>query len=133
MSQGRDREPGTAGEGWFTLYSCRRVSFRERTFGTSGPEVLEKEFMWWELGACTAEEATLFVSGSIDTLGINTTRKKFLRPLEEISRESISSVSLVAKDNTGHVVLSLSYDNQDRRSTIQLGRMMGRELAKKLK
>jgi hypothetical protein len=96
-------------------------------------DVLEKEFMRREMGPCTAEEATLLMSGSIDALSINTTRKKFLGPLEETSRESISSVSLVVKDREGSVVLSMSFDNQDRHSAIHLGRMLGRDLAKKLR
>ena len=49
------------------------------------------------------------------------------------SSQAVESVSVVAKDGSGQVLLSASYDNKDRQSASTLAREFGSALADKLK
>ncbi|MHC4477208.1 MAG: hypothetical protein ACYTEL_16300 [Planctomycetota bacterium] len=47
--------------------------------------------------------------------------------------EAIESVSVVAKDSTGQVLLTASYDNKEQQSASKLAKEFGAALAAKLR
>jgi hypothetical protein len=49
------------------------------------------------------------------------------------SRQAVESVSLVAKDPNGVILMSASYDNQERYSVSRLAQELGAAIAGKLK
>jgi hypothetical protein len=56
-----------------------------------------------------------------------------VRAMGSDSRQAIESISLVAKDSNGEILLSASYDNKERYSASQLAKEFGAALANKIK
>jgi hypothetical protein len=91
-------------------------------------DVLEKELIRKRVAICDAQTANVFVSGStFMTLRAPTKGSK------RVANQAIESVSVVAKDRDGQVLLTASYDNKDQRSASNLAREFGAALAGKLK
>ncbi len=95
-------------------------------------DVLEKEFIRRKVELCDPNTATIFISGATFLTARSTSNKNFLGGSSE-SSQSVESVSLVAKDSSGQILLSASYDNQDRNTVSKLAKEFGSALAGKLK
>lgn len=87
-------------------------------------DVLEKELMRQKIELCDPNTATIFFTGATFLT---------LRGTGSASSQAIESVSLVAKDNTGEILLSASYDNKERYTASRLAKQFGSALAGKLK
>lgn len=95
-------------------------------------DVLEKEFIRRNVQICDPNTATILISGAT-FLTVRATSSEALFMGSSDSRQAIESVSLVAKDPNGLILMSASYDNQDRRSASKLAQEFGAALAAKLK
>ena len=95
-------------------------------------DVIEKEFIRKKIELCDPNTATVFITGAT-FLTTRATASKNLLGMESASSQAIESVSLVAKDSSGEVLLSASYDNKDRYSASKLAQEFGAALANKLK
>jgi len=90
-------------------------------------DVIEKEFIRRKIELCDSDTATIFVTGAT-FLTVRTTTNRGL-----VGDQAIESVSLVAKNINGEVVLSASYDNKDRLSASKLAQEFGSAVADKLR
>jgi hypothetical protein len=90
-------------------------------------DVIEKEFIRRKIELCDSDTATIFVTGAT-FLTVRTTTNRGL-----VGDQAIESVSLVAKNINGEVVLSASYDNKDRLSASKLAQEFGLAVADKLR
>ncbi len=95
-------------------------------------DILEKEFIRRKVRICDPNSATIFISGATFLTVRSTSSKTFIVG-SSMSSQAIESVSLVAKDPNGQILLSASYDNQDRLSASKLAKEFGSALAGKLK
>jgi len=95
-------------------------------------DVIEKEFIRKKIELCDANTATVFITGAT-FLTARTTASKGLLGSESASSQAIESVSLVAKDSSGEVLLSASYDNKERYTASKLAKEFGASVADKLK
>jgi hypothetical protein len=99
-------------------------------------DVLEKEFIRKKIEICDSNSATVFITGStfltIRSSGSET--KLFIAGTGSfVSSQAIESVSLVAKDRDGEILLTASYDNKEKSSASKLAKQFGSALANKLK
>ncbi|MHC4912876.1 MAG: hypothetical protein ACYTE5_07715 [Planctomycetota bacterium] len=95
-------------------------------------DVLEKELIRRNVEVCDPNSATIFVSGATFLTERSTSDKNFLGG-SSTSSQAIESISLVAKDCIGQVLVSASYDNQERHSASRLAKDFGSALAEKLR
>ncbi|UCF00369.1 MAG: hypothetical protein JSV82_04710 [Planctomycetota bacterium] len=95
-------------------------------------DVIEKEFVRRNVQICDPNTATILIGGAT-FLTVRSTSSEALFMGSSDSRQAIESVSLVAKDPNGQILLSASYDNQDRLSATKLASEFGSELAGKLR
>jgi len=95
-------------------------------------DVIEKEFIRRKIELCDPNTATVFITGAT-FLTARATASKNLLGMESASSQAIESVSLVAKNSNGEVLLSASYDNKERYSASRLAKEFGSALANKLK
>lgn len=94
--------------------------------------IIEKEFVRRKIELCDSDTATVFITGATFLTARATSNGNFLGK-SSTSTQAIESVSVVAKDSNGQVLLSASYDNKDRYSASKLAREFGSALADKLK
>lgn len=87
-------------------------------------DVLEKEFIRKKVELCDPNTATVFISG---TTFLTT------RAASRQSVQAIESLSIVAKDRDGEVLLSASYDNKNQYTASRLAQEFGQALANKLR
>jgi hypothetical protein len=95
-------------------------------------DVLEKELIRRNVEVCDPNNATIFVSGATFLTERSASDKNFLGGSSN-SSQAIESISLVAKDCTGQILVSASYDNQERHSASRLAKEFGSALAEKLR
>lgn len=95
-------------------------------------DVIEKEFIRRKIELCDPNTATIFMTGATFLTARATSSGTFLST-SSYSSQAIESVSLVAKNSNGEVLLSASYDNKDRQSASKLAKEFGAALANKLK
>ncbi len=95
-------------------------------------DVIEKEFIRKKIELCDSNTATIFITGATFLTARATSSGTFLST-SSYSSQAIDSVSLVAKNNNGEVLLSASYDNKERYSASKLAQEFGAALANKLK
>lgn len=95
-------------------------------------DVIEKEFIRKKIELCDSNTATVFITGATFLTAKATSSGTFLST-SSYSSQAIESVSLVAKNSNGEVLLSASYDNKDRQSASKLAQEFGAALANKLK
>ena len=95
-------------------------------------DVIEKEFVRRKIELCDSNTATVFITGATFLTAKATANGSFLGSSSS-STQAIESVSVVAKDSRGQILLSASYDNKDRHSASKLAREFGSALADKLK
>jgi hypothetical protein len=97
-------------------------------------DVIEKEFVRRKIELCNSDTATVFITGAtFMTAQAKSNGAFFGIGSSSSSTQAIESVSVVAKDGSGQVLLSASYDNRDRLSASKLAREFGSALADKLK
>lgn len=87
-------------------------------------DVIEKEFMRKKVELCDPNMATVFVTG---TTFLTT------RAASRQSVQAIESLSIVAKDREGEILLSASYDNKNQYTASRLAQEFGQALADKLR
>jgi hypothetical protein len=95
-------------------------------------DVIEKEFIRKKIDLGDPNTATVFISGAT-FLTARSTASQGLLGSESASSQAIESVSLVAKDSDGDVLLSASYDNKERYTASKLAKEFGAAVADKLK
>ena len=95
-------------------------------------DIIEKEFIRRKIALCEPDTATIFITGAT-FLTVRATANEGLFGSESASNQAIESVSLVAKNKKGEVLLSASYDNKDRRSATKLAQEFGSVVADKLR
>lgn len=95
-------------------------------------DVIEKEFIRRQVALCDPNTATVFVTGATFLTVRSTSSRNFLSE-SSVSNQAVESVSLVAKDKDGAVLLSASYDNRKRYTAGKLARAFGKAVANKLK
>lgn len=95
-------------------------------------DVLEKEFIRRKVKICDPNTATVFITGATFLTVRSTSSRTFIVG-SSASSQAIESVSLVAKDNSGEILLSASYDNKERYTASRLAKEFGSALAGKLK
>jgi hypothetical protein len=98
-------------------------------------DVLEKEFVRRRVQLCDANTANVILTGST----FLTTRSKgetsALNGLfggKQSSAQAIESVTITAKDKTGNILLTASYNNVDQLTASKLAQEFGSALADKL-
>ncbi len=97
-------------------------------------DVIEKEFVRRKIELGDSDTATVFITGAtFMTAKAKSSGAFFGIGSSSSSNQAIESVSVVAKDSDGQVLLSASYDNKDRLSASKLAREFGSALADKLK
>jgi hypothetical protein len=95
-------------------------------------DVIEKEFVRGDIEICDPNTATIFITGATFLTARSKSSQTFISG-SFTSSQAIESVSLIAKDKTGEILMSASYDNKNRYSASKLGKEFGSELAKRLK
>lgn len=95
-------------------------------------DVIEKEFVRKKIQLCNSETATVFITGATFMTEKAVSSGSFLGSSSQ-STQAVESVSVVAKDGSGQILLSASYDNKDQNSASKLAREFGSALADKLK
>jgi hypothetical protein len=95
-------------------------------------DVIEKEFVRRKIEICDSNTATVFITGATFMTEKAVSSGSFLGRSSS-STQAIESVSVVAKDGSGQILLSASYDNKDQNSASKLAREFGSALADKLK
>ena len=98
-------------------------------------DVLEKEFVRKNIRLCDADNATVILTGST----FMTTRSKGETSMlnlfggKQSSAQAIESVTITAKDKTGNILLTASYNNVDQLTASKLAQDFGSTLADKLR
>ncbi len=95
-------------------------------------DVIEKEFIRKKVELCDPNTATVFITGAA-FLTVKATSSGTILTTSSYSSQAIESVSLVAKNSNGEILLSASYDNKERYSASKLAQEFGAALANKLK
>jgi hypothetical protein len=95
-------------------------------------DVIEKEFIRKKIELCDSNTATIFITGAT-FLTVKATSSGTILTTSSYSSQAIESVSLVAKNSNGEILLSASYDNKERYSASKLAQEFGAALANKLK
>ncbi len=97
-------------------------------------DVIEKEFVRRKIELCNSDTATVFITGATFlTEQAQSNGSFFGMGSSSSSTQAIESLSVVAKDGSGQVLLSASYDNNNRHSASRLAKEFGSALADKLK
>lgn len=87
-------------------------------------DAFEKEFIRQKVALCDPNTATVIISGSTFMT---------VRGTASSTGQYIESITVVAKNTSGEVLLSASYDNKERYSASRLAQEFGSALASKLK
>ncbi|MBN2182779.1 MAG: hypothetical protein JW715_12785 [Sedimentisphaerales bacterium] len=95
-------------------------------------DILEKELVRRNVRICDSDTATIFLSGATFMTTRATSSDGFFGASSS-SNQAIESISVVAKDRNGELLLSASYDNKKRYTASKLGKEFGSVLASKLK
>lgn len=99
-------------------------------------DVLEKELIRKKIDICDPNSATIFITGStfLTMRSKGSETKLFIAGTGSfVSSQAIESVSLIAKDRDGEILLTASYDNKEKYSASKLAKQFGSALANKLK
>jgi hypothetical protein len=96
--------------------------------------VLEKEFVRKSVQLCDADSANVIVTGST----FLTTRSSGQRGVfglggKDSSAQAVESLTITAKDRSGAVLMTASYDNADQFTASKLAQEFGSALADKLR
>ena len=95
-------------------------------------DILVKELIRKDVSICDADNANVIITGSAFMTDRSVSSQNFLGSSAR-ENQAIESVSLVARDKEGNVLLSASYDNVKRYTASKLAKQLGSALADKLK
>ncbi len=95
-------------------------------------DVLEKEFIRRHVQICDANTANIILTGSA-FVSFRSAGNSGMFGTKESSAEAIEAMSITAKDTSGNVLLTASYDNAEQFTASKLAQEFGSALAKKLK
>jgi hypothetical protein len=99
-------------------------------------DVLEKEFIRKNFELGDPNTATVFISGSTFMTmrsKANQTKVAVVGAGSAYSNQAVESISVIAKDKEGQILLTASYDNSKQYTVSKLAKEFGSELAKRLK
>jgi hypothetical protein len=97
-------------------------------------DVFEKEFVRRRIDICDANTATVFISGSTFMTFRASPDAGSLSPHKSAAaNQAIESISLIAKDAEGQLLMSASYDNRQQFTASRLAKEFGSAVADKLK
>jgi hypothetical protein len=98
-------------------------------------DVLEKEFVRKHIQLCDANTANVILTGStfMTTRSKGETSTLNLFGGKQSSAQAIESVTITAKDRTGNLLLTASYNNVDQQTASKLAQDFGSTLADKLR
>lgn len=97
-------------------------------------DVIEKEFVKKKAMLCDEENATIIVTGStFMTMRSGATSGSLRSRKSAAANEALESVSLLAKDQQGQILLTASYDNTKQRTAGRIAKKFGSAIARKLK
>jgi len=110
------------------------IQSQDKYIGQVLRDVLQKEFIRAKVALCDADTATITITGStfltIRSAGDAAALKKRKSPA---ANEAIESVSLIARDRTGQILLTASYDNDKQYTAGKLAKEFGRAVAAKMR
>jgi hypothetical protein len=98
-------------------------------------DVLEKEFVRKHIQLCDAETANVILTGStfLTTRSKGETSMLNLFGGKQSSAQAVESVTIIAKDKLGNILLTASYNNVDQLTASKLAQDFGSTLADKLR
>ncbi len=98
-------------------------------------DAIEKEFVRKGVQLCDANSANVILTGStfLTTRSHGETSMLNIFGGKQDSAQSIESVTVSAKDSSGNLLLTASYNNADRLTASKLAQDLGSSLADKLK
>jgi len=99
-------------------------------------DVIEKECIRKKVELADRDTATIIITGSTFLTVRYTASQTKLYVIgtgAAAGSQAIESVSLVARDNSGEILLSASYDNEKRYTASKLAKELGSAVAKKLR
>ena len=96
-------------------------------------DVLEKEFVRRKVQICDANSANVFLAGSTFLTSRVARDTGIFNSRKYAPNQAIESVSVVAKDPNGQILLTASYDNNKQYTASKLAKEFGQALAQKLK
>jgi hypothetical protein len=97
-------------------------------------DILEKELIRKKVQLCSAESATVVISGStFMTLRSSAEAGLLGGQKSAAASQAIESLTITAKDQQGNVLLTASYDNAEQFTASKLAQSFGSALADKLK
>ncbi len=98
-------------------------------------DAIEKEFVRKGVQLCDANSANVILTGStfLTTRSHGETSMLNIFGGKQDSAQSIESVTVSAKDSSGNLLLTASYNNADRLTASKLAQDLGSNLADKLK
>lgn len=109
------------------------IKSRDPYVGQVLRDVLEKELIRKKVIVCEPDLANVFISGSTFMTSRYSPQKGLFGDKPGGVNEAIESVSVVAKDRSGQVLLTASYDNKEQQSVSKLAKEFGSALAGKLR
>ena len=95
-------------------------------------DVLEKEFIRKQVQICDANSANIILTGSAFAT-FRSAGNSGMFGSNESSAEAIEAMSITAKDTSGNILLTASYDNAEQFTASKLAQQFGAALANKLK
>lgn len=99
-------------------------------------DVLEKEFVRQNLKLGDPNTATIFITGSTFMTvrsKASETKVAVVGTGSAFSNQAVESISVIAKDKEGQILLTASYDNSKQYTVSKLAKEFGSELAKRLR
>jgi hypothetical protein len=116
-------------------YKCVYISSIESLDPQVGmviKDVIEKEFVRRKVQMCDPNTATIIVTGAAFMTARSAASYNFLGG-SSVAGQAIESVTVVAKDRAGQILLSASYDNKKQYTASKLAKELGSALAGKFK
>ncbi len=97
-------------------------------------DVFQKEFIREQIQLCDPNSATVIITGStFMTYRAKTGKGGLGGASYAATNQAIESVSIIAKNQNGDVVLTAAYDNSKQYTATKVGEVFGSSLAKKFK
>lgn len=99
-------------------------------------DALEKEFVRKNFELGDPNTATVFISGSTFMTvrsKASETKVSVVGTGSAFANQAVESISVIAKDKEGQILLTASYDNSKQYTVSKLAKEFGSELAKRLK
>jgi len=99
-------------------------------------DVIEKEFVRKNFELGDPNTATVFIAGStfMTVRGkASQTKVSVIGTGSAFANQAVESISVIAKDKEGQILLTASYDNTKQYTASRLAKEFGSELAKRLK